>query len=143
MTAAHPGSHERGSPDPEAHLPARHSPLPELTTPDPSALRVATAEEFTAVQQSEEFAGLRSKFRRFAFPMTAAFLIWYFLYVILSTYAEEFMSTPVIGFVNIGLLMGLAQFATTFLLTWAYVRHASRTLDPIAAKLRIDLEGGA
>nr|WP_240645846.1 DUF485 domain-containing protein [Georgenia sp. SYP-B2076] len=116
--------------------------MPELGEANPSELRVATAEEFIAVQKSAEFADLRSKFRRFAFPMTAAFLLWYFLYVLLSTYAEDFMSTRVIGYVNVGLLMGLAQFATTFLLTWAYIRHANRSLDPIAAKLRTDLEGG-
>lgn len=29
----------------------------------------------------------------------------------------------------------------TFLITWLYIRHANRHLDPIAAKLRDELEG--
>jgi uncharacterized membrane protein (DUF485 family) len=128
--------------DPEAHLPPHHSPLPELAEAERGP-RIATPEEFSQVQASGEFAQLRSKFRAFAFPMTAAFLVWYFLYVLLSTYAVEAMSTPVVGHLNVGLLLGLAQFASTFLITWLYVRHANRSLDPIAAKLRTDLEGDA
>jgi uncharacterized membrane protein (DUF485 family) len=127
---------------PEAHLPPHHSPLPELDEPAPAA-RVATPEEFARVQASPEFSQLRSRFRAFAFPMTAAFLLWYFLYVLLSTYAEDAMSTPVVGHLNVGLLFGLAQFASTFLITWLYVRHANRSLDPVAAKLRTELEGDA
>ncbi len=80
--------------------------------------------------------------RTFAFPMTAAFLLWYLTYVLLSTYAVEFMATPVIGHVNIGLLFGLAQFVTTFGITFGYVRHANRRLDPIADKIRTSLEEG-
>lgn len=95
------------------------------------------------MQASEDFTRLRSSFRAFAFPMTAAFLVWYFLYVLLSTYAEDLMSTPVVGNLNLGLIFGLAQFASTFLITWLYVRHANRKLDPIAAKLRTELEGEA
>ena len=130
------------SDDPEAHLPPHHSPLPELDEMG-RAGRVTTPEEFAQVQASAEFGQLRSKFRAFAFPMTAAFLLWYFLYVLLSTYAEDAMSTPALGHLNVGLIFGLAQFASTFLITWLYVRHANRSLDPIAAKLRTELEGDA
>lgn len=128
--------------DPESHLPPHHNPLPELDE-RPPGYRTVTAEEFVAAQNSPEFAELRRRFRAFAFPWTVAFLAWYFSYVLLSTYAEEFMSTPVIGYINIGLLLGLAQFATTFLLTWLYVRHANRNLDPLASKMRAELEGDA
>ena len=130
------------SDNPEAHLPPHHAPLPELEETGPGA-RVATPEEFARVQASPEFAQLRSTFRAFAFPMTVAFLVWYFLYVLLSTYAEDAMSTPRAGPLNVGLLFGLLQFVTTFLITWLYVRHANRSLDPIAAKLRTELEGEA
>jgi uncharacterized membrane protein (DUF485 family) len=128
------------SDNPEAHLPPHHSPLPELEETGPAA-RVATPEEFARVQASPEFAQLRSKFRAFAFPMTVAFLVWYFLYVLLSTYAEEAMSIPVMGNLNVGLIFGLLQFVSTFLITWLYVRHANRALDPVAASLRTELEG--
>ena len=39
--------------------------------------------------------------------------------------------------------LGLAQFVTTFLITWLYVRHANRNLDPLAGQLRDELEGGS
>lgn len=96
---------------------------------------------FEQVQKSEDFALLRGRFRRFAFPLTGLFLVWYLLYVLLSTYAVGFMSTRVIGHVNVGLLMGLGQFLTTFVITGLYVRHANRKLDPLAAKLRTEIEG--
>lgn len=92
--------------------------------------------DFVEVRDSAEFAGLRSKFRAFAFPMTLAFIVWYLSYVLLSTFAVELMSTPVIGNLNVGLLWGLAQFVTTFLLTWLYVRHANKHLDPITRDMR-------
>jgi len=126
--------------DPEQHLPAGHNPLPALDGYQPAG---PSASAFEEVQASPEFAELRSKFRRFAFPMTAAFLIWYFAYVLLSTYAESFMNIRVFGNVSLGILLGLMQFVTTFLITWLYIRHAGKNLDPLAANLREKLEGGA
>ena len=41
---------------------------------------------------------------------------------------------------GVGLLLGLAQFATTFGVTSAYVRYADRTLDPRSAKIREEME---
>jgi uncharacterized membrane protein (DUF485 family) len=102
--------------------------------------KLLTTEEYRAAQNSPEFAELRRKFRSFAVPMTVAFLVWYLLFVLLSTYATDFMSTKVFGNVNVGLLLGLAQFATTFLITQLYVRHASKTTDPIADEMRNRLE---
>jgi uncharacterized membrane protein (DUF485 family) len=69
-----------------------------------------------------------------------AFFSWYLLYVLLSTYAHDFMSTRVFGNVNVGLLMGLAQFVTTFVITHLYVAHANRRTDPIADEMRERLE---
>ncbi|HSK54618.1 MAG TPA: DUF485 domain-containing protein [Jiangellales bacterium] len=100
-----------------------------------------SADEYERVQASPEFAELRRRFRAFAFPMTAAFLAWYFAYVLLSTYAVDLMSTKVFGNINVGLLLGLGQFASTFLITWLYIRHADRSLDPLAERLRHELEG--
>ena len=89
-------------------------------------------ERYIAVQESKEFGDLRRTFRGFVFPVTAFFLAWYFLYVLLSMFAHDFMSTKVFGNINIGVLMGLGQFVTTFAITIIYVRWASRVLDPKA-----------
>ena len=44
------------------------------------------------------------------------------------------------GNVNVGLLIGLGQFLTTFLITGLYVRFANRELDPRAAAIRERVE---
>jgi len=107
---------------------------------DPVERRLLTPEEYRAAQDSPEFMELKRRFRRFAFPMTVAFFTWYLLYVLLSTYASDFMATRVFGNVNIGILLGLAQFVTTFAITHLYVAHANRQTDPIADEMRERLE---
>ena len=52
------------------------------------------------------------------------------------------MATPVLGEINLGLVIGLAQFATTFALTAGYVRYARRRLDPLAEQIRAAVEDG-
>jgi len=41
---------------------------------------------------------------------------------------------------NVGLIIGLGQFLSTFLITGLYVRFANRELDPRAAAIRTQLE---
>jgi uncharacterized membrane protein (DUF485 family) len=93
-----------------------------------------------AVQQSAEFAGLRRALRNFVFPMTAAFFLWYALYVLLSAYARDFMDTKVVGHINVALVFGLLQFVSTFLIAWLYSRYADRQIDPIADRLKVQVE---
>ncbi|MER7760049.1 DUF485 domain-containing protein [Streptomyces sp. NPDC097619] len=95
-----------------------------------------TTEEYAEVQQSPEFAELRRSYRSFAFPLTVAFIAWYLLYVLLSNYAGDFMGTKLFGNVNVALALGLAQFATTFLIAWWYARHAAAELDPKAEAIK-------
>ena len=93
------------------------------------------------MQASPEFQELKGRLRRFVFPMTAFFLIWYGIYVLLGAFAHDFMATPVFGNVNVGLIIGLGQFLTTFIITAIYVRFATRELDPRSAAIRDELEG--
>jgi uncharacterized membrane protein (DUF485 family) len=95
---------------------------------------------YEQVQQSGEFQELKRRFRRWTFPMTVAFLAWYLLYVVLSGWARGFMGIKLLGDINVGLVFGLLQFVSTFLIAWAYARHADRKLDPIADKLRHEVE---
>jgi uncharacterized membrane protein (DUF485 family) len=92
-------------------------------------------DRYVELQKTEEFADLRRRFRSFVFPMTALFLAWYFLYVLLSTYASDFMSTKVLGNINVGLILGLGQFLSTFVITMLYARWADRVFDPRAEAL--------
>jgi len=100
-------------------------------------------QNYVAVQQSPEFVALRKTLRGFIFPMTIAFFLWYALYVILSAYARDFMGTKVVGNINVALIFGLLQFVSTFLIAWLYSRFAGRRLDPVADKIRSEMEGGA
>lgn len=113
------------------------------TAPDSAPERAPDPQAFIDMQSSPEFRELRSRLRRFIFPMTAFFLVWYLLYVLLGAYAHDFMATKVVGNINLGLVFGLLQFVSTFVITGLYVRFANRELDPRAAAIREELEGGA
>ncbi|MEV0677069.1 DUF485 domain-containing protein [Actinosynnema sp. NPDC050436] len=98
--------------------------------------------DWVAVQSGPEFVELRRRLRTFVFPMAGLFLVWYLVYVLLADYAHDFMSTKVLGDINVGLVLGLLQFVSTFLITTLYVRHANKNLDPRAEAIRDRLEGG-
>ncbi len=105
-------------------------------TPD-----AAASVDFVKVQSTEQFQELRKRHRSFVFPMAVAFLLWYFAYVLLADYAVGFMSTKVWGNINVGLILGLLQFVSTFAITSWYVSYSNRRLDPIAADIRNEIEG--
>jgi uncharacterized membrane protein (DUF485 family) len=91
---------------------------------------------YVRLEADPRFAELRHRYRSFVFPATAAFLIWYLLYVLLSAYARGFMDTKLVGNFNVAFLFGLLQFVSTFGIAWAYARYADRRLDPLSAELR-------
>lgn len=95
---------------------------------------------YLAVRSSPEFQDLRRRYRRWVIPVTAASIAWYFLYVFLAAYAVDFMATKLFGNINVGLVLGLAQFVTTFAVTQAYVSYADKQLDPRSAKIRREME---
>jgi uncharacterized membrane protein (DUF485 family) len=114
-----------------------------MATETPAAAPPSPPDDpYLRTQASTEFAGLRRALRSFVFPTTAAFLVWYGLYVVLSAYARGFMSHKVVGNINVALVFGLLQFVSTFLIAWAYARYAGRRLDPVADRIRAELEGG-
>ncbi len=90
---------------------------------------------YLELHQTAEFADLRRRFRNFVFPATVAFLVWYLLYVVMSNWANDFMSTEVVGNVNVALVFGLLQFASTFLIAVVYARYMNRHVDPLARAL--------
>ncbi|WP_347348494.1 DUF485 domain-containing protein [Nigerium sp.] len=125
----------------EFHLPDDHWPLPALAHTEKPHAEPDEA-SFAAVSRSSAYAGLRSSFRRFAFPMTVAGLTSYFVYVLLSIYAVDAMAKPLIGSLNVGMALGLFQFVVTYAWTAIYVNYASKRLDPTAQALKARLESG-
>ncbi|MCU1678530.1 MAG: rane protein-like protein [Frankiales bacterium] len=112
------------SPSYEAHARSRHE-----------------IDVYERIEETEEFRELRRRFRTFVFPMTAAFLIWYLLYVILSAWARGFMAHKLFGNINVAFVFGLLQFASTFLIAWLYSRYANSRLDPLSGSIRRRVEG--
>jgi uncharacterized membrane protein (DUF485 family) len=108
---------------------------------DAQTPEAAAEVDFQEVQQTERFKELRKRHRSFVFPMAIAFLLWYFAYVLLADYAVGFMSTKVWGNINVGLILGLLQFVSTFGITAWYVSYSNRRLDPIALEIRGEIEG--
>src|SRR6187431_440183 len=96
--------------------------------------------DYLAEEATPRFQELKRKHRSFVFPLSIAFLVWYFAYVLLSSFAPDFMAQRVWGLVTLGLLLGLGQFVTTFAITMWYVSYANRHLDPLSAQIRDDLE---
>jgi len=96
---------------------------------------------YAEVQATDEFQGLKRTLRRFVFPATAVFLGWYLLYVLLTAYARDFMSTKLLGEINIAYVLGLLQFVSTFVIAFVYSRYAEKHFDPTADAIRHRLEG--
>ncbi|MFH8220775.1 DUF485 domain-containing protein [Streptomyces sp. NPDC018057] len=104
--------------------------------PDRDGDGAAAAEVYLAVQRSAAFQEVRSRYRRFVVPAVVAFLGWYLVYVVTATSAPGFMARPVAGAVNVAMVAGAGQFLSTFLLAWAYARHARLRRDRAALELR-------
>jgi uncharacterized membrane protein (DUF485 family) len=91
--------------------------------------------DFVRIQRSPEFTELRSRLRRFVFPVTLLFFVWYLGYVVLAAYATDFMGHRLFGSVNVGLVLGVSQFVTTVVITLWYRGYARRRIDPVVAEL--------
>lgn len=100
-----------------------------------------TAADFRNMQNNPEFKELKSKFRSFTFPMSVAFFVWYIGFVALATYMPDFMGQQIFGLFNVGMLLGVLQFVTTFAITAAYIKFANKQIEPRAKKIRQMMEG--
>lgn len=95
--------------------------------------------DYEEFQSRPEFLEMKRRFRNFVFPLTAAFMLWFLLFVLLGAYAHDFMATPLLG-LNVGLWLGLLQFVSTFAITMWYVSFANKKIDPLTVELRSELE---
>ena len=101
---------------------------------------VSEHEVYERIATEPDFAELRRRYRRFAFPATVAFMVWYITYVVCNNWARDFMNTQVIGNINIALIFGLLQFVSTFVIAYLYSRYSTKNLDPLATKLQDEFE---
>ncbi|MGW0293732.1 DUF485 domain-containing protein [Streptomyces tuirus] len=106
----------------------------------PARAGAAAADVYLEVQRSAAFQEVRRRYRRFVVPAFVAFFAWYLGYVVAATTVPDLMARPVAGAVNVAMAAGLGQFLSTFLLTWAYARHARLRRDRAALELRWDTQ---
>lgn len=116
---------------------------PVSATPQPVDRHKPTAAEYRHVQGTEEFQELRTTFRSFTIPLTIVGLVWYVAYVLLATYMPDLFGTEMPVFGNLGILLGVLQFVTTFFITWWYISFANKKLEPLQAAIRDEMESGA
>jgi uncharacterized membrane protein (DUF485 family) len=90
--------------------------------------------DWIAAERSPEFRELIRKRRRFVLPATIFFLAWYFGFIILAGYAEDFMGESIYEGFTVGYLLALTQFIMVWTLGGLYLRKADRDFDPLARK---------
>ena len=90
--------------------------------------------DWEAAERSPEFRALIAKRRSFVLPATIFFLAWYFGFIILAGYAEDFMGESVYEGLTVGYVLALTQFIMVWGLGAVYLRKADRDFDPLARK---------
>lgn len=81
--------------------------------------------EWDRIAETREFKDLLAIKKTFIIPAFLFFIVYYFLLPILVGYAPEFMSTKVIGVVNLAYLFALSQFFMAWTVARLYVKAAN------------------
>lgn len=82
--------------------------------------------EWIAIEESADFRRLYEDKLRFIIPATIFFILYYFSLPILVGYFPGFMSTKIIGDVNIAYVFALSQFVMAWTVMYLYVKNARR-----------------
>ena len=93
-------------------------------TPKPGERYQASQNEWDRLAASKQFKDLMATKKIFIVPAFVFFLVYYFALPVLVGYAPHFMSTRVIGVVNLAYLFALSQFFMAWIIAGLYVRAA-------------------
>ncbi|HEY1270485.1 MAG TPA: DUF485 domain-containing protein [Terriglobales bacterium] len=93
------------------------------------------------VAESKQFKDLMATKKMFIVPAFVFFVVYYFALPVLVGYAPRFMSTKVIGNVNLAYLFALSQFFMAWIIAWLYVRAAG-DFDKLSADILADVDKG-
>jgi uncharacterized membrane protein (DUF485 family) len=104
------------------------------TLPHDRADEAVTANE--AIGRDPEMVELEARHRRFVWPATIFFLIYYLTLNVLAGTSPDLMGTKLVGEFTFGYLFALSQFVMAFVVAWVYTSWARRRMDPLAADLR-------
>jgi uncharacterized membrane protein (DUF485 family) len=84
-----------------------------------------TQSEWDQIADSQDFKDLMATKKIFIVPAFVFFVVYYFALPILVGYAPQFMSTKVIGPVNLAYLFALSQFFVAWIIAGLYVKAAN------------------
>src|SRR5215475_8530439 len=107
----------------------------------PDAVKSAT--QWDKIAASRQFQDLMATKKVFIVPAFIFFVVYYFALPVLVGYAPNFMSTKVIGNVNIAYLFALSQFAVAWIIAGLYVK-AANDFDRLSKDIidKADVQGG-
>jgi uncharacterized membrane protein (DUF485 family) len=94
--------------------------------------------DWDRIERLPEFRELVARRRRFVVPATAFFLIWYFGFIVLAGYAEDFMGTSIYEGFTVGYALALTQFVMVGTLGVWYLSYSRRHLDPLRERIAED-----
>ena len=89
-----------------------------------------------AIGRDPEMVELEARHRRFVWPATIFFLVYYLALNVLAGTSPDLMGTKLFGEFTFGYLFALSQFLMAFVVAWVYARWAARRIDPLATDLR-------
>jgi uncharacterized membrane protein (DUF485 family) len=85
----------------------------------------ASQSTWDEIAESKAFQDLMAAKKTFIVPAFIFFVVYYFALPVLVGYAPQFMSTKVIGEVNLAYLFALSQFFVAWIIAGLYVRAAN------------------
>jgi uncharacterized membrane protein (DUF485 family) len=88
--------------------------------------------DWRAIEGSPEFQELVRKRRSFVLPGTIFFLAWYMGFILLTAYAEDFMSERIYQGLTVGFCLALTQLLMVLVLGLMYLKRSANTYDPLA-----------
>jgi uncharacterized membrane protein (DUF485 family) len=101
----------------------------------------ASQSTWDKIADSKEFQDLMATKKTFIVPAFIFFVVYYFALPVLVGYAPQFMSTKVIGQVNLAYLFALSQFFVAWIIAGLYVR-AANNFDRLAKDILERAENG-
>jgi uncharacterized membrane protein (DUF485 family) len=81
--------------------------------------------------RSPELEALVARRRRFVITATVVALVWTFGFVLLTSYAQEFMATFIVDGLTVAYVLGLSVFVMAWTLIWLYLRKSREEFEPM------------
>ena len=109
--------------------------------PQPINRDEVSGTDWDRIAESSEFKDLMGTKKVFIVPAFIFFVVYYFALPVLVGYAPQFMSTKVIGNVNLAYLFALSQFFVAWAIAYLYVKAAG-DFDKLAKDIIEKSKGG-